>query len=36
VVRAFEIISEDQRKAIDRAVDAGGPPPETRGQNPKP
>lgn len=36
VVRAFEIISEDQRKAIGRAVDAGGPPPETRGQNPKP
>ena len=36
VVRAFEIISEDQRKAIERAVDAGGPPPETRGQNPKP
>jgi osmotically-inducible protein OsmY len=36
VVRAFEIISEDQRKAIDRAVEGGGPPPETRGQNPRP
>lgn len=36
VVRAFEIISEDQRRAIERAVDAGGQPPETRGQNPRP
>ncbi|MEY3046905.1 MAG: hypothetical protein RL424_227, partial [Pseudomonadota bacterium] len=36
VVRAFEIISEDQRRAIDRAVEAGSPPPETRGQNPRP
>ena len=36
VVRAFEIISEDQRKAIDRAVEAGSPPPETRGQNLRP
>ncbi|MFZ9809987.1 MAG: BON domain-containing protein [Burkholderiaceae bacterium] len=36
VVRAFEIISEDQRRAIDRAVESGGPPPETRGQNPRP
>lgn len=36
VVRAFEIITEDQRRAIDRAVDSGAPPPETRGQNPRP
>ena len=36
VVRAFEIITEDQRRAIERAVESGGSPPETRGQNPRP